>query len=178
MKVINIYAGPGAGKTTQGLDIAAYMKKRGYSVELIPEYAKKLIYQGRENELRTNQIKVFSNQLDPYRYLDGKVDYVIAECPLLLSVVYNRLGNVEDNPYFDDFVIHEHNKYDNINIYLRRETEYQTEGRYQNKDEAIIVDNKTMDILSEINSEYTTIGIKNFCEEVIKIIEEDALNNK
>ncbi len=171
MKVINIYAGPGAGKTTQGLDITAYMKKKGYSVELIPEYAKKLIYQGREHELRSNQIGVFSNQLEPYRYLDGKVDYVIAECPLLLSVVYNRIGNVEDNPYFDDFVMHEHNRFDNINIYLRRETVYKTEGRYQDEKGAIEVDNMTVSFLEEQNVDYTEIGLERFCQKVVNIVE-------
>ena len=43
-KVINIYAGAGAGKTTLALELSAELKKRYKgSVEYIPEYVKNLI---------------------------------------------------------------------------------------------------------------------------------------
>ena len=62
MKVINLYAGPCAGKTTHAHDLTAYLKKRGYNVEFIPEYAKTLVYQERK-ELAENQIHIFNEQL-------------------------------------------------------------------------------------------------------------------
>jgi hypothetical protein len=171
MIVINLYAGPGAGKTTQAHDLMAFLKKKGLNSELIPEYAKTLIYK-ESKDLSTNQISIFNNQLEPYRHLFGKVDVAIAECPLALSVVYNRHYKIEDNPYFDQFVMHEHNRYDNIDIYLKRETDYKQEGRYQDEDGAVEVDNKTKAMLQEFRMDYKELGLTRFCENVYDILKE------
>ena len=40
--VINAFGGPGSGKTTACFQIACELKKKGYVVEYVPEYAKEL----------------------------------------------------------------------------------------------------------------------------------------
>lgn len=42
-KIVNAFAGPGAGKTTACLEIVSQLKMRGKSAEYVPEYAKELI---------------------------------------------------------------------------------------------------------------------------------------
>ena len=169
MIVINLYAGPGAGKTTQAHDLMAFLKKEGYNVDMIPEYAKQLVYQ-ESKDLSTDQISIFANQLKPYKYLGNHIDIAIAECPLALSVVYNRHYQIEDNPYFDQFVMHEHKRFDNINIYLKRETEYKQEGRYQDEDGAIQIDNKTQAMLKEFRMDYKELGLNSFCKNVHELL--------
>ena len=41
--VVNLFAGPGAGKTTCAWEIASELKKRGIVTEYVPEYAKELV---------------------------------------------------------------------------------------------------------------------------------------
>lgn len=42
--VVNLFAGPGAGKTTCAWEIAAELKKLGVHTEYVPEYAKELVW--------------------------------------------------------------------------------------------------------------------------------------
>ena len=43
---INIYGGPGVGKSTLAASIFAFMKKRGDNVELVQEFVKQFAYLG------------------------------------------------------------------------------------------------------------------------------------
>ena len=45
MKVINLFAGPGTGKSTTAAGLFYKMKSKGYMVELVTEFAKDLVYQ-------------------------------------------------------------------------------------------------------------------------------------
>ena len=44
-KIVNAFAGPGAGKTTACLEIVSQLKMRGKSAEYVPEYAKELVWE-------------------------------------------------------------------------------------------------------------------------------------
>ena len=43
--VINMLSGPGSGKSTLAAELFVEMKKQGYKVEYLQEYAKKLVWQ-------------------------------------------------------------------------------------------------------------------------------------
>ena len=45
MKVINFFGGPGVGKSTAACDLFVAMKKAGYKVEYVDEYAKEKTYE-------------------------------------------------------------------------------------------------------------------------------------
>lgn len=75
MKIINLFGGPGVGKSTLAATTFAHMKQEGYSVELVTEYAKQLTWEGRTNAL-SNQIYVFAKQLHNIFRLKGQVDYL------------------------------------------------------------------------------------------------------
>ena len=40
--VVNLYGGPGAGKSTAALQLVAELKKRGINADYVSEYAKEL----------------------------------------------------------------------------------------------------------------------------------------
>lgn len=42
--IVNLFAGPGAGKTTCAWEIASELKKRNIQAEYVPEYAKELVW--------------------------------------------------------------------------------------------------------------------------------------
>jgi tRNA uridine 5-carbamoylmethylation protein Kti12 len=44
--IVNLYAGPGAGKTTCAWEIASRLKKENVSTEYVSEYAKELVWEG------------------------------------------------------------------------------------------------------------------------------------
>lgn len=57
--VINIFGGPGVGKSTVAAGLFYRLKCLHYSVELVEEFAKYLVYQGMVDVLRRDQLRVF-----------------------------------------------------------------------------------------------------------------------
>ncbi len=169
MKVINIFGGPGVGKTTQALDLCATMKKNGFNVDFIPEYAKKLVYRNSKDILTKDQLYIFGKQNHEFRIRqNSNVEYSISDSPIPLSIAYNRITKSESFPYWEDFVWHEFNKFDNINIYLKRETIYDPNGRTQTEDEAKEVDIVVKEVISGIK--FIEMGLDDFSNNVIKLL--------
>lgn len=48
MKVINLFGGPGIGKSTLAAGLFEHMKIAGFNVELVNEYAKDMVWEQRE----------------------------------------------------------------------------------------------------------------------------------
>lgn len=132
--VINLIGAPGAGKSTLAAELFGWMKREGYSVELVSEFAKELVWEQREETMK-NEIYLFAKQHHRMFRLKGKVDFIITDRPLILSIFYNRKygDRFED---FDSLVQHEVRKFNNINIFLLRDKPYKEEGRLQTKEES------------------------------------------
>lgn len=166
-KVINAFAGPGTGKTTCCSGICYEMKKKHYNIELITEYAKDLVYENR-TELFSDQIYILAKQNRKILRLNNKVDYVLTDSPILQNLAYMPDGYF---PSYESIVKEMFNSYDNINFFLKRRTEYNTVGRYQNLEEAIEIDNKILHILDSNNIPYYVIdNIETSITDMIDII--------
>ena len=163
---INLFGGPGTGKSTLCASIFASLKMKGIDCEMALEYAKDVVWEESFPKLK-NQIYIFGKQHSRIFRLKGKVDVVITDSPLINSVVYNS----EDNKYLDDLVIHEFSKLKNMNYFLIRGTDYNPNGRAQNLEEAKMVDDKYKSILKDGDIEYTNITIgPNNAEKIVNDI--------
>lgn len=142
-KIINLFAGPGSGKSTTAAGLFFLMKTRGYSVELIHEFAKDLTWRGRHNTLQC-QPYVFGKQLERTECLLGQVEYIITDSPILLSAIYN---DEEKYPEFQFPVIDIFDKYDNLNYFIQRVKPYNPVGRNQTEEQSKEIDTKIKDLL-------------------------------
>ena len=131
LKVINLYGGPGTGKSTTAAALFALMKREGYNVELVTEFAKDLVWTERNKELG-DQIYIFGKMYHKLWRLRDKVDYAINDSPLPLCAYYDR----ENIPGFKELIIERYNSFDNYCFELVRNFSYQKEGRYQTEEEA------------------------------------------
>lgn len=131
MKVINLFAGPGAGKSTTAAGLFHIMKQDGYKVELVTEYAKDIVWADRHKEL-DDQLYITAKQHHRIFLLKNKVDYCVTDSPLLLSLVYSRMMPQSFHPFVKD-IFHE---YDNLAVILKRTKPYVLFGRTQTEDEA------------------------------------------
>ena len=134
MKVVNLYAGPGAGKSTAAAHLFAKLKSHHISTELVGEFAKELIYLGNDIQL-ANQVYILGCQ---YRKLvDLKrhgISVAISDSPLLLQLVY-----CQGQPYYEEIaalVQKLNSEFDNIDVYLNRVNPYQIYGRVHSELEA------------------------------------------
>jgi hypothetical protein len=151
-KVINLFAGPGAGKSTTAAHLFALFKLAGYNAELVTEYAKEIVW-GENFTVLNDQIYIFAEQLHRIKRLTGKVDYIIVDSPVLLSLHYGQ----DHSEAFKTLVLEEHGKMDTHNVFLRRVKPYQPIGRRQDEESAKGVDASVAQILSDNLINYSVV---------------------
>ena len=167
--VVNLFGGPGTGKSTMAAHIFAHLKEMGYSCELVREYAKDKVWEGSINVL-DDQIHVFGEQYHRLHILKNKVDIILTDSPIILSVVYsNKFDRV--SPSFNNFVFDVFNEMKNLNIFLNRVKEYKSSGRLQTENEAKQIDHYISDILEYNQIPYTKYdGNTESVDEIINLI--------
>jgi hypothetical protein len=145
MRVINLYGGPGTGKSTTRANLFGLMKGKSLLVDEAPEFAKDLTYE--ENwSLLANQGFVTAGQEQRQARLNGKVDWCVSDCPLPLAIYYAR-GTRYDTEWYRNFVWGLFDSYSNINIFLERVKPYQKYGRTQSEDEAKEIDRYLLNLM-------------------------------
>ncbi len=172
-KIINFFGGPAIGKSTAATHAYAFLRQQGVSCELVREFARELVWANRMEDL-ADQYYVFAEQHHRQLVLLDKVEYVITDSAILNSIIYRRFHKIKilANTVFDAFVLEMFNKYDNVNLFLKREiTEsFETEGRLQTQQEAIAIDELFKDVLNEYNIPFTEIDRNNFLPELKSIV--------
>lgn len=149
-KVLNFWAGPGSGKSTLAAEAFAHFKKKGVNCELVPEFAKDLVWSGRDEQLK-DQLFVFANHCHQFTRLVDKVDLIITDSPLLQSLVYTADGDVE----LRQLIKSRFEEFNNVNFYVDRCSAYNPAGRTQTEDEARRIDYRIKDLLSQERQPYT-----------------------
>lgn len=166
--IINLFGGPGSGKSTTAAALFAKLKLRKINCELVSEYAKSLVWEERHKTFE-NQFYISAKQ-DNYLFrLLGKVEVVINDSPLLLGIFYNP----EEDPILNSFLLNRFGRYNNVNIFINRVKEYNKIGRNQTLKEA----NEAslfikMHILDRYNLPYIIVdGDENASDTIIKHME-------
>lgn len=148
---INFFAGAGAGKSTIATLIHAMIKMHGITSEYTAEYAKDLAWEGRL-ELKINDVHLFGEQHNRQFRLNGQVDCIISDSPLLLSSVYRS-----NDTLLHALVLQEFKKYDNLNFYVKRIKPFIQKGRKGTKLDASRIDKKTIKMLENEQIPYTVV---------------------
>ena len=164
-QIINLFGGPGTGKSTIAALVFGELKKKGYEIELVTEYAKDKVWEESYKTLE-NQIYVFGKQLHRIWRVKNKVNFIITDSPILLSIIYDK----EKNDNLKRLVLDVHNNFNNINILIKRDTIYNPNGRFQNEIEAKLIDKQIINLLKNDSIDFHEINITNAVEEIINII--------
>lgn len=183
--VVNIYGGPGIGKSTSALQIVAELKKMGYSAEYVSEVAKEYVYAKNYEILDgklENQKKLMREQQSRLDLLIGNVDIVITDSPLLLNGVYlNEEAEITDKHLDDIFSVY--SEYSNYDIVLERDlsSEFETEGRIHTLEQSIQKDAEITSLLDECDIKYSTYkrdDIISIVDSIVSNLEELNLNEE
>lgn len=151
-KYINLFGGPGVGKSTTAAAIFVEMKRRNMNVELVTEVAKDFVWEGRMKTLDIQPYVTIKQFRNLYR-LKGKVDYVISDSPILLGCIYaDKYAPTLPASYKQLIVdLHRQELDPSVNIMLKRVFEYDHIGRYQSEDEAHQLDRDMQNVLDSNN---------------------------
>ncbi len=154
--VVNLFAGPGAGKSTFCAGIFASLKWIGVDCEMATEYAKDMVWQ-RSFDVLENQLYVFGKQQNRLFRLNRKVDVVVTDSPLINSIIYDAGKRPKTREAFVNLVLAEHGDLDNLNFFIERRKAYNPNGRMQTMDEATVLDAKIRGVLDEHKIPYVSV---------------------
>lgn len=140
--IINLWGGAGCGKSTLAALLYAHMKMQGRGVELVREYVKTWAWEGRPIRSE-DELYIFTKQLRAEAHLYGKVEWIVTDRPLGLSVVYQRFfkGNGAIETIWQG-IMHEQSEkgIKHLNLMVARNHPYQSAGRNQTEEESKAVD--------------------------------------
>ena len=156
MKIINFCGAAGAGKSTAAYGTAYEMKKRYIDVELVDEYAKRLVYANAKH-MMADQLTILAEQNSRHYYASqpyNGIDYVVTDSPLYLSAYYAPDWYPTS---FKHYVLDTFNAYDNFNIFIERTHPYNPKGRIQTEEEADEDTTKMKLFLNENNIKFITM---------------------
>lgn len=155
MVVVNLCGAPGAGKSTGAAYVFSKLKMAGVNAELVTEYAKDKVWE-ESHAVFENQLYMLAKQYFRITRCENKVDVVVTDSPILLSLIYNtdikRLGK-----NFNALVVHLFNHYNNINYFINRVKPYNPKGRFQTEQESDDLSVKIKDTFKSIGCEMVEI---------------------
>ena len=175
MIVINLFGGPGSGKSTTAAGIFSMLKLHGVNVELVTEFAKDLTWEQRYKTLE-NQYYVWAKQYHRMWRLRDEVDVIITDSPLILSLMYGEICDTHRQTVLDTF----RNTFDNMNYVLERVKAYNPKGRNQTEDEAKYFDGTIRAMLDCENIVYNVItgdynGINNVTYDILERLDIESI---
>lgn len=155
---INIFGGPGAGKSTTAASLFYRMKRQGLDVELVTEVAKDFVWENRMDTLMIQPYVTMKQYRNLVR-LKGKVDYVITDAPIMFGILYANKYAQELPASYHQFVKDCHSQIltPSINILLERSHAYDPNGRYQTEEEAHKLDDELEKIMKDASVSYVKI---------------------
>lgn len=159
-KVINVIGGPGCDKSLVTSAIILYLKLRQKTVEVIPDYAKSLVWQ-RNFEVLKNQYFIAQRQFEMLELLDGQIQFLITECSLPQVLYYNEnyADNICDIAKTRKQILEWYKQHNNINVFVERgDRKYVHTGRFQDEEQAKAIDHGLRAILARENLRYTALG--------------------
>lgn len=170
MKVINIFAGPGSGKSTTAVSLFAHLKKMNKRVEYVSEFAKDLTYEKSFSTLN-DYLYIFAQQHHMLHRLKDQVDYVVCDGSFLLGYVFYKTNSIYDEKLFKQMLLDVFNKYDNHNFFLKRKNIiYQEYGRKESLQEAIKLDKKILTMLEKEGIDFKILETKSSTTQILKEI--------
>lgn len=139
LTVINMFGGPGCGKTTTAAFLFGAMKAQNKKVEFVHEVAKDYVWEHWDH-IFSEQDWIFAHQHRLIRRLIGHdIDYAVVDSSILLGLFYMP----DDFPQsFRPFIRSVYDTYDNINIFIDRNEAfpYVQTGRNQTEQQSLKLD--------------------------------------
>lgn len=133
--VINTMGEPSAGKSASAHGLMYKLRCNNVLAEYVPEFAKWLTW--RKDESIACQQYILGVMLRDLEMLNGKVDVIVTDGPLLLAAYYNiRYANGKyDTKAFTDLAISAYKSFNNLTLFLERKHPFEQAGRNQSEEE-------------------------------------------
>jgi hypothetical protein len=162
-RVINLYGGPGTGKSTSAALLFGMLKMAGENAELVREYVKEWAWEGRRPG-EFDQLYFMGKQMRKESMLYGKVDWIVTDSPVMLGVYYARnfapmaVADGVEMAVRSYYMQARKSSVEHNHVMLKRSKPYNPAGRYQTEAEAKAIDAELEDVLPIPSGELITCG--------------------
>lgn len=146
--VINLYAGPGSGKSTTSRALSSLFGGNGISSIAPIEIPKLHVWEKSFKDL-SDQLKIFANQKYSQDLCHEKYKISVVDSPLLMQMVYMEQNKSKNTKELESLILNafKENKDDTINFFLKREHKYSNYGRVHTEDQSQQLNNKIINVL-------------------------------
>lgn len=155
MRVINLFGAPGSGKSTLRAGLFYEMKMAGFNVEEVTEYAKDMVWEERFNIFQ-DQIYILGKQNRRLLRLTDKVDFVLTDSPILMGIAY--MANTPYDVPLRQLIAATFKSYNNFNVFINRNHDYQEIGRNQTADESDLLAEQIKGLLREFDIPFVEVN--------------------
>jgi len=174
--LINMFGGPGCGKSTLASGVFEELKIKGLDCELITEYAKFAVWEDNKTALG-NQLYVTAKQLHREYVVLGKVDIAITDSPILLGIMYLKEKNEKKRQAYKTLLLETFKERWSLNFFIRRTHKYSTCGRNESENEAKIIDDRILNLMDTCGINYHVVdGDPEGKKTILSIVKAEAEN--
>lgn len=160
--MINLYGGPGTGKSTYAAYLFSLLKQKGLDAELVTEYVKQWAWEDKK-PVDLDQFYLFGKQAKKEYSLFDKVNLVVTDSPMLVCAYYAQLyGTAEQGTLFR----HMYQVYTKMcqdrgveikHYFLKRLKPYNPKGRFQTEQEAKDIDQELKIFMKSLGIQFEEI---------------------
>jgi hypothetical protein len=154
---VGIWGGPSMGKTGVAQLVSGDLKRLGYQADYVSEYAKELV---RANTIhRYDQLEILAEQHRREALNEGVLQVVVTDSPLPISLYHAK---AEDREHFERLIDNRMQGWTVANYLVERDlhASYETEGRYENVEEALAKHAALKELLDRRDPYYVTLDTK------------------
>lgn len=161
---VNIYGGPGCGKSTRINYIASILKLNGILCEVCSEFAKDEIHKGCSDNLK-DQKYIFGNQQHLLKKLTEIYPIIINDGTLMNCIMYDLSGDNE----FHNVIYKTYKEFNNLNYFIERDKDikFVQEGRVHSYEESLEKDKEILKILEKYDESYESFDVKKIINTIL-----------
>ena len=172
-RIVYLYGGPGTGKSTTAAELFAKAKKAGVNAELVREYIKDWVWEGREVK-PGDQVYIAAKQSRKERVCFRDVDLIISDSPMYLAQFYEE--KYDDTHHVCRHIIEKHvevaeqHGFEFVHVLLKRTKAYNPAGRFQTEEEAIEIDEEIEHMLLNDDIDFYEMDTEGAAENILSLL--------
>lgn len=148
-QIVNLWGGPGSGKSTTAALAFGALKMLGINCELVQEYIKGWVWEERKR-IRGDQLYILAKQVRKEQILLDKVDVIVTDSPIWFSAFYDRkyMDTEILEPVIRDHVeLMEEDGHTYYNFVVARGPNFNPAGRYENEEQSKQIDREMLSFM-------------------------------
>lgn len=175
---MNLFGGPGSGKSTTRAGVFSFLKVAGVDTEEAPEWVKSKVYEKNPYVFK-DQIYIFAKQRKKLKEIGDQVAVIVTDSPLPLGIIYDQ----SQDEQLGKLIMQEFFAFNNLNFLITRTKAYCPIGRNETEEEARECDKKIERFLEIFEIPYDIVEGNRFAAQrignrILEVLTREGLDTR